>query len=229
MRYSLVIFDLDDTLIDYHAGERQAIFSACRALGISAPDAYEKYRVSNKLARMTFMDITHDNLNAFRSLRAEYFLESVGGTGVSVECFLHRYVAEMSNGIVFDDAKPCLEQLRGKCRLIVASNGDEKTRRGKLSSCGLLEYFDAVYTSESLACSKPDPNFFGKILKEQKCSCAEALAVGDSIQKDLICAQMAGIDCCIVQRGLGRCEECTGATYIVSSLAAVVKIMEGRI
>lgn len=227
--YKLLIFDLDNTLIDYTTTERLAIEIICQKFGITTKDNYQLYRESNRIAHETYPNITHENLMDFRRKRAEIFLQSLNCfDAVSVDCFLSLYLSEMSKGIIFDDVVACLERLKDRCVLVVGTNGDNVTRCNKIKSANLTEYFPWVFTSEMLNCSKPQKEFFLKIIEQFPYGPESVLAIGDDLKKDYICAKETGIDFCFINRNAIGLDESVKPKYVIHSLAELEHIVNAN-
>lgn len=229
MKYKLIIFDLDDTLIDYTSSEMNAIKNICNTFGINNADCYRIYRESSRIARTKYPNLDHENLSRFRMERIGIFLSLNKRNDISSQQFLDLYIDEMSNGILFDDVVPCLKSLKDRCTIVVGTNGDNKTRLNKLKTAGISEYFSEVYTSEMLKCSKPSPDFFLKIIKEYPFNLDEILVVGDDYEKDFVGARHTGIDCCLIKRGLKEgFNTRIKPQYLISTLSELLPIIENN-
>ncbi len=227
--YKLLIFDLDNTLIDYSTTERLAIENICQKLGVATKYNYRLYRDSNRLAREIYPNITHENLTNFRKKRAEIFLQSAScSDAVTVDSFLALYLAEMSKGIVFDDVIECLERLKDQCVLVIGTNGDNVTRYNKIRSANLTEYFPWVFTSEMLNCSKPQKEFFLKIIDQLQYDLESVLAIGDDLKNDYICAKEAGIDFCFINRNIIELDRNVKPKYVIHSLSELERIVNAN-
>lgn len=94
-----------------------------------------------------------------------------------------------------DGAAPALELLRGRYRLVVASNASDSSAsliRSALGRVGLDSYFDAIYTFHELKSRKPDLAFFQRLeqlLQEQP---DNLLMVGNDWRADVLSAHRAG-------------------------------------
>lgn len=224
--YKLLIFDLDNTLIDYSATERLAVERICQQLDIKIDDCYHLYRDCNRRARESYPIITHENLFDFRQKRVELFLQSAQCFDkVSVDCFLTLYVTEMSKGIIFDDVVAGLERLIGKCILVIGTNGDTTTRRNRIETSVLKDYFPWIFTSEMLNCSKPQKDFFIKIIEQFPYESSSVLAIGDDLRNDYICAKEAGIDFCFINRNGVKIDKSITPQYVISSLTELERFV----
>src|SRR5918999_2816302 len=91
------------------------------------------------------------------------------------------------------DAAPALRELRaGGLRLAVASNWDASLPE-VLERAGLRELVDAVVASAAVGAAKPDPALFHAALDAVGATPAEALHVGDSLERDVGGARSAGL------------------------------------
>jgi HAD superfamily hydrolase (TIGR01509 family) len=87
--------------------------------------------------------------------------------------------------------RAALERLRG-FRMAVISNSDGTVRR-QMQELQLLPHFEAVFDSEELGVSKPDPHFFQAVLSELRVDASECVCVGDVMMVDVVGANAAGI------------------------------------
>ena len=109
----------------------------------------------------------------------------------------------MLDSIVFDayaDTATALQALRaGGLRLVVASNWDCSLPE-VLAQARLLHLVDGVIASALVGAAKPDGAIFDAALEAAGCEAAEALHVGDSIDKDVAGAMTAGIAPVLIAR-----------------------------
>lgn len=73
------------------------------------------------------------------------------------------------------------------------TNGAPDLQRAKLGGAGLGPYFDAVIVSGEVGVGKPDPVPFALALAALGADPAEAVMVGDSLERDIAGARDAGI------------------------------------
>jgi putative hydrolase of the HAD superfamily len=91
------------------------------------------------------------------------------------------------------EARPVLEELKGKYTLGIITNGLEAVQHGKLAKLGLAGYFDTVITAQGAGCEKPAAEIFLQALEEVGCDPHEALYVGDSLEADVAGARGVGM------------------------------------
>ena len=93
------------------------------------------------------------------------------------------------------------------------------------SSANLMEYFSRVYTSEMLNCSKPQKEFFLKIIEQFPYDTESVLAIGDDLKNDYICAKEVGIDFCFINRNIMELDKNVKPQYVIYSLTELDRIV----
>lgn len=106
---------------------------------------------------------------------------------------------------VFPETKSVLDELKGKCSLILASNTDTEPLMQNLTVNGLE--FDGVFTSESLRCYKPCREFYEKVLENTGYAAENVFFVGDSGEEDIAAPKRLGMKTVLIDRKL------TGADF----------------
>jgi putative hydrolase of the HAD superfamily len=189
----LILFDIDDTLIDHTAAFRTAIAELYGELGLDVP--YDEF-----VARWT----AAQRRNFDRYLRGELSYEGQRRARVreTIDAELDAAAADRVFGIyldayesswrLFDDVVPCLDGLTGH-RLGVVSNGQSRQQRAKLSRLGIADRFHHVLISTECAWAKPDPRIFQQARAAAGEPGMPALHVGDSYELDATAARNAGL------------------------------------
>jgi putative hydrolase of the HAD superfamily len=100
----------------------------------------------------------------------------------------------------FPDVAPALRELRGRgLRLVVVSNWDRSLPEW-LDRAGIGELVDATVSSAVVGAAKPAAAAFAAGLALARCSPAEAVHVGDSLESDVEGARAAGLRAILVRR-----------------------------
>ncbi len=87
-----------------------------------------------------------------------------------------------------------LQYLQHKYPLTVITNGFNEVQLTKLTSSGLLKFFNHVVTSEEAGSKKPAPGIFHYALSKNSAAPEQALMVGDNPLTDIAGAKAAQID-----------------------------------
>lgn len=106
---------------------------------------------------------------------------------------IYEFYAHAEAWVTPPEVVPVLTALRSSGRLLaVASNFDHRFL-GVFESLGLAGHFDLIWLPSSAGVAKPDPRFFEGACERLGVAPAEAVMIGDDIQKDLEAARAAGL------------------------------------
>ena len=194
-----ILWDVDGTLLDFLAAEREAIRTLLRRfdLGECSDEMLQKYSAINKSywERLECGEMTKSQILVGRF---HDFFEAEGlDTSLAPE-FNEAYQISLGDTIVFrDNSLDIIKSLRGKVRQYVVSNGTIVAQTKKLRLSGLGELMDGIFLSEDVGAEKPNIEFFNKVFEViAPIDKAETLIVGDSLSSDIRGGNNAGILCC---------------------------------
>lgn len=194
-----ILFDVDDTLVDYSGAARAGVLGHLTAEGLldrfESPDAavalwkaFEEREYVRYLAgELTFPEQ--------QLVRTEAFLAEAGITIDDPRAWFDRYVVHRNSAwVAFPDAPPALRALTGNVALGVVSNSSRTHQLYKLRAVDLHDHFgEAVLCSQEHGTAKPDPSIF-------LAGCAllglppdEVAYVGDRYDVDGLGARDAGL------------------------------------
>jgi putative hydrolase of the HAD superfamily len=194
------VFDLDGTLHDQEASEREALeklflqdirldpmpnFTAFLRAWRNA--AEENLSSSPKGAGLSF-----DERRARRVMSTLSQFGTECGADAALELF-HKYWAHYEKSWrPYPDALGALQRLKPRFRLGVITNGEGAMQRGKIKACGLEGIFESVLVSGELGVSKPDKAIFERSQAGFKLDPAAMAYVGDRQETDAMAAVNAG-------------------------------------
>jgi phosphoglycolate phosphatase len=212
VKYRLLVFDWDGTIIDSAATIAECIREASRELGLEVPD---RDRASHVIGLGL-----HDAMRiAVPQLPAQRYPEFVA-------CYRRHFLAREDSMQLFDGMRGLLEDL-SKTHLLAIATG--KSRRGldrALDSSQLKPYFAASRCADETN-PKPHPAMLLEIMEELQANAEAVLMVGDT-SHDLEMARAAGVDALAVtygahpEQGLRACEP-LGCFPSVNALQAWLK------
>jgi len=191
--YKYLLFDCDNTLLDFDQGERNAFETLCAAFSIN-PLTYPVYHTHNLAC---WKEFEQGKLQQ-QELSVERFRRFLPHTGASVtpQQASDFFIRELSlQGIPYPQTKPLLTELRKRGYLLyLASNGIATVQHGRYAACGITSFFDGVFISEELGFQKPDKRFFEAIFSQTCITDPEhAVMIGDSLSSDIKGGKAAGI------------------------------------
>ena len=112
--------------------------------------------------------------------------------GALAAAFYERFIT-LDTWDVYDDSRPCLEQLRRTGVTLVLVSNWESWLEPLLHHRRIHHYFDALTISGQVGAEKPDAAIFHTALAQSGATAEEAAHVGDSITSDVEGAQAVGI------------------------------------
>lgn len=222
-----VFLDLDDTLFDFRRAERGAISATLSEYGIEPTDSVAaRYSEINKECWRALEEgkMTRDRVltHRFERLFAEL--------SASADPALVRknYEANLARGHYFmPGAKELIEELFGKYKLYITTNGTERVQVGRIGSSGIEKYFCDIFISERLGADKPSPIFFDKCFERmENAKREETIIVGDSLTSDILGGIGAGIHTCRFNpRGEAGSADIV-PEYEISALSELAELLE---
>ena len=192
-----VFLDLDDTLLDFHRSEREAISMTLSSLGVEPTEAVRK-RYS-EINRYVWQQLELGTMTREQILvrRFELLFEELG---LGIDGMVARRTYEWNLGgsyFYIDGAEALLGELSKKYDLYLMSNGTAAVQDRRIAASGIAKYFKGLFISEKVGYNKPAIEFFEKCFAEiPDFKKEEAIIVGDSLSSDIKGGINAGIPTC---------------------------------
>ena len=190
-----ILFDLDDTILDFTRAERRALTSALLFFGIEPSDStVDLYHEINagQWRKLEKGLLTRDEV---KTSRYEILFEKIGVKNVFPAEMTAKYESGLVEEIFFvDGALGLLDALYGKYRLFLVSNGAKKAQTARIEKAGIGKFFDGIFISEEMGADKPSKEFFDRAFSSVKdFSVQNAVIVGDTLTSDIKGGQNFGI------------------------------------
>ncbi len=196
-KYNILLFDLDDTILDFTKGEKAALSELFEEMHVeSVTDFMSDYAVINK-SLWTDMEngkIERDYIlnNRFYMLFKKHGTE-VDGKEIEKK---YRYYLDLQHEYI-DGAEEILKDLCRDCRVYLITNGVSATQFKRIRDAKLEGSFKEVFVSEDIGYQKPAKEFFEAAIKKiPDFELKKALVIGDSLTADIKGGISAGIDTC---------------------------------
>ena len=224
------LFDLDQTLLDFHASEYKALGIVLRARGLSFSDEiYRAFKAYNQSLWLELEKGLISRTELFTKRFQDIFTRCEGDTaGLDPLKVNDDFIRTMSvNGVPIDGALEFVRRVKENipyARIYIASNN----AKGRIASTGLDRYIDGLFISEDMGVTKPDAAFFDLCLDrigEPKSSC---IMIGDSLSSDMLGAKNASLDSVWFMPS-GNIEEAMAAydiNYYASSFDELFEILK---
>ena len=194
-----ILFDLDQTLLDFHASEYRALGIVLCANGLPFSDGiYEEFKAYNKSLWLELEKGTISRTELF-TRRFRYVFTRCGGNPEKTDLLQVNddFIRTMSvNGVLLDGALAFMDRVRGgipDVRIYIASNGATVNAKGRIASTGLDRYIDGLFVSEDMGVAKPAAAFFDICLKAIGEPGESCIMIGDSLSSDMLGAKNASL------------------------------------
>ncbi len=197
MRYTTLLFDLDNTLFDAETSESSAFDRALRAGGVADPGRYfptyveinqalwaavERQELTpNEVQARRFADLVDkEGLRADPRVVADAFVEGMGAFGD-----------------LYPGARGVLQELAAEATLGLVTNGLGEVQRARIKRLGLEPLFDAIVISGEVNTAKPGTGIFDVTFETLGWPAKDsALMIGDSWSSDIWGGANYGIATC---------------------------------
>ncbi len=201
-RWQALLFDLDDTLLDYSGAVDRCWAEACATLaGPAGVDPAVLTRAIHEVARWFWSDPDRhrrervDMLGAWTRIAAAALDRCAGPcdglAGRLARDFARRRFAAMR---LFPDALAALEHARRRgLPLGLLTNGDARMQRAKLARWDLARFFDVIVIEGEFGAGKPDAAVFRHALGVLGVGAGQAAMIGDNLVWDVEGARRVGL------------------------------------
>ena len=223
-----ILWDIDNTLLDFLAAERAAIRTLFGEFGLGecSDEMISRYSKIN----VSFWERLERNELTKPEVLVGRFLQFFGEYGMDERIapeFNERYQLRLGDTIVYrDDSLSILRYLKGKVKQYVVSNGTVAAQTKKLERSKIGEVMDGVFLSEELGVEKPNAAFFDKVFEAiRPDDLSEVMIVGDSLTSDILGGMNAGIVTCWYNPGGLPLKEGFRADHIIADLHEIIPLL----
>ena len=197
MKYDILLFDVDNTLLDFDANEKESFKSMILEKGEEySEELYETYKKMNQKmweaverGEVTIDDVLYTRFSKLMKM----YGKNVDGVEYenTYRFYLNQGIQEMPN------VNEVLAELKKNYRLYVITNGIRETQESRMKRSGLVKYFEDIFISESIGANKPSSEFFDYVKKNiAGFDQSKTLIIGDSLTSDIKGGNLYGIDTC---------------------------------
>jgi putative hydrolase of the HAD superfamily len=203
-----VFFDLDDTLLETYYSHEAALKRACEHAAVLFPnwtaaalrDAFQQgYRRLERDLELGCLPRTSQSM--FRTVVWEQVLEDCRLDPEPARVLAEIYLSERrSSYALYDDVPDTLERLRRRYALVLVTNGLTDIQREKVDAVGLQRWISNLAISSEIGSWKPHAGIFQHALAVAGVEAEHAVMEGDSLPRDVVGAQQAGIRAVWIRR-----------------------------
>jgi len=218
-----IIFDLDNTLVDFMLLKRAAVDAAVNAM-IDAGLNLSSEKIKEKIN-----SIYDSEGIEYQQVFDKMFKEILGKVDYKI----------MSAGIVayrkareaalkpYPGVLPALiELIKMGLKLAVVSDAPSKEAWLRLSYINFQHFFDVVITYDETRERKPSPVPFNMALKELNLKADECLMIGDWAERDMVGAKAVGMKTVFARYGDTFNTENPDSDYDINSISELINIVK---
>jgi HAD superfamily hydrolase (TIGR02253 family) len=218
-----VIFDLDNTLVDFMLMKRQAIDAAILAMRDAG------LKLSTEEIRHGIDEIYNERGMEFQKVFDELMYRKFSKVDykiLSAGVIAYRRAREAALTPYPHVTMTLIELTKMQLKLGVVSDAPSKEAWLRLCYLNFHHLFDAVVTFEDTGVRKPNPEPFQKILELLKINPAEALMVGDWAERDVVGASQVGMKTVFARYGNTFGTQVSNADYDIDDIKQVIDIVK---
>ena len=227
MKYNTVLFDADDTLLDFKRSEHTAVSRVLDELGLPSDDEVTGTysRINDSLWKLLEVGgITKDKLKTERFRRlCEHF-----EFNASPEVMAKNYMYALSEqSYLVDSAEEVCRSLYDEgVRLYIVTNGIKYIQSRRFAATPIARYFEKSFISEEIGYEKPNIEFFKRATAEiENFDSERTIIVGDSLTSDIKGGISFGIDTCWYNPGEKTRPENLPITYEIKKLTDILNVV----
>lgn len=202
-----VVFDLDDTLVNWREAEHHAMGDLSRLHFVAAG-------VGEAEVRRAYAAVMEENFRAFRATGQWWYIADrlailSQRLGVAAQCPTDALAADFKLHVgrhlaLLPGALAALAAARGSgAKVALLTNGPSVVQRPKVEALGLQPHFDFIGITGEMGHWKPDAQAFRHVLDRLGAVPGESVMVGDSIDFDVVPAKALGMRTVWVNPGGG--------------------------
>lgn len=200
MKYEIILFDADNTLLDFDADMDAAFEETYNSAGLRAHKPYSRellqsYYTINESWWRKFEKGECSKPELYTGRFQEYI--ALHGFSCDAAWLNGQYFANLSKGgRLLPGAMELVRSLADFYRMYIVTNGNATSQKERLLRCGLMDYITDFYVSEAVGAAKPDLRYFRYVFEQiGEPDPAKYILVGDSLTSDIKGAQNASIAC----------------------------------
>lgn len=224
--YAHILFDMDDTILDFQKAQFVSFKYVLEKLGIPfSLEAYHSYEEINHSLWRQFDEgiLTKDAVQ--RERFTQFFNTMNRNIDGNIANSIYQDSLANQTWLIPYAKETCME-LSKTHTLSIVTNGVGATQKKRFLLSGIAPYFATIIISEDIGVAKPDRKFFDEASK--LINCAEKdniLLVGDSLTSDIQGANNVGIDCCWFNPKGGALNRQLQITYTITDLRQLLDLV----
>lgn len=228
-KYQTLLFDVDDTLLDFGSAEKEALRLLFKEQNITLTTEMEEcYKLINQGLWRAFEEGKMERDQVLNTRHALLFQEY--GHEVDGVLLEQKYRSYLEEGYqLVQGAFELAFDLQHQYDLYIVTNGVSQTQQKRLQASRLYPLFKDIFVSEESGFQKPMKEYFDyAFARIPNFSVDEALIIGDSLTADIQGGQLAGLDTCWFNPTMKLNNTNIVPTYEIQKLDELYGILNGK-
>ena len=225
MKYKYLLFDADNTLLDFNISEENSIKKVLARYNIDTKYHSTFSQINNSLWKDLEKGLV--SRKDLRRIRFERLLKAVSRDDLDPSQLDTEYFNEIAlQANPYEDSYQTLEkctQMGYKCYIV--TNGSTKTQKSRLEISRLSKFIEASFISEEIGLAKPNKSFFDYVLNDIGAEDKQCLIIGDSLTSDILGGINSGIDTCLLIRQGAIDTSSITPTYTIYKLSELISLL----
>lgn len=219
MKYQTLLFDADDTLLNFPKSEKAALAKLFADYGI--PYSEELRLCYHECSQGLWRQLERGEIDkpTLLATRFKLFFDRIGRKEDPIDANA-RYIDYLSRKAYhMPHAVEVCRTLSRYCKLYVITNGVASVQYGRWLRTPLRSCFERMFVSEEVGAEKPSELFFKAVLdRVGQEDLRKILVVGDSVSSDIEGGRRVGLDTCLYRPKALLGQSNGGATYSIRDL-----------
>lgn len=227
MKFKTLLFDVDDTLLDFQLTEKKALRALFQEENVTLTDEIEAtYKKINSQLWREFeqgkIDKTTVTDTRF-SLLFEQLDKKVDGKKMGEQ---YRHYLGQGHDLL-GNSKEIIERLKPDYDLYIVTNGVAKTQYQRLNDSNMTPFFNDIFVSEEVGFQKPMKEYFDYVFERiPNFEREKTLIIGDSLASDIQGGNSANIKTVWLNPGKQHPIAEVKPTYEISYLDEIFNVLE---
>lgn len=198
-KYTTLLLDADNTLLDFSLAEKISITQTFKELGL--PYDEKKVTLYQKINDECWKELEKGLLTNSQvyTVRFERYLKLIGKS-FDTSVINEKYFSLLSQCTYkMDGCDEILDYLKEKYALYIVTNGAALNQNSRIKKSGLNDKINGYFISEEIGFKKPQKEFFDYVIEKiEEKDKSKILVIGDSLSSDILGGINAGIDTCFI-------------------------------
>ncbi len=229
-KYKTLLFDADETLLNFHRSETEAVKESLSFFSLPSTDEVIKKYSEINAGYWKMLERGEIEKQLLYPARWQSLIDFYGFDCIA-EKISNKYIERLATkSYLIDGALEFCQKLHGRYRMYIVTNGQKEIQKSRLFPSPIFKYFDDCFISEDIGYEKPNILYFDTIshlIPEYDSD--TTIIIGDSLTSDMAGGINAGIDTCWYNPHQKAVPEDIKLTYVATNYEDILNILENTL